>query len=234
MNPIEVPNLEKYIKYVNIRSHSDKRVVLYRGQSDDDSLLPAIARKDPTINTTNIEIAMLSELRRRSQNMNLNTLIDDWDWLVYAQHFGMKTRLLDWTSNPLAALWFACKNEFKFGQNSYVYIFQADKNSLLDRAKTNSPFKPGSTKILQPPQNNSRIISQSGWFTAHNYSDKNSKFVGLENNSKYSNQLVKLIVPAKQKKKVLLELNVLGINHQSMFPDFEGMCKQINWEKLEK
>src|SRR5580658_5305020 len=41
-----------------------------------------------------------------------------------AQHYGMKTRLLDWTGNPLTALWFACSNEFKKDNDSVVYMLK--------------------------------------------------------------------------------------------------------------
>lgn len=210
-------------------------LTLYRGQSEDSPLIPAIARENPRKDTTALEVEMLNELKRRSEILIDKSLKDDWDWLVFAQHFGMKTRLLDWTSNPLAALWFACTASVsKVNPETFVYLFSVEEKYLLKKERDPSPFKQEKIKVFRPPQNNERIIAQEGWFTVHRYSKNTKQFPSLDQNKDLKDKIFRLIIPASEKKDILKKLNAFGVNNGTMYPDFQGVCRQLNWEYEDK
>lgn len=226
---MEKDTIEDFEDYLSIVSDlaDEKGIILYRGQSDNYPLLPSIVRANPKKDTSKVEKSMLTGLKRRAQLKVTTTFQDDWDWLVYAQHYGMNTRLLDWTSNPLAGLWFACSDESRLTQDSYVYVFVAGNSFLIDRTK--SPFEIIKTRILRPALNNERIIAQAGWFTAHMYSNEAKRYVPLEKNKDLNGNIWELKIPASQKKSILKKLSVFGINYQTLFPDIMGICKHLNW-----
>ena len=230
MQKQKVTSLPSYLDFIDGIQKKGYDINLFRGQSNNNPLLPSIARQFPKFDTTEIEIKMLDDLKRRSLLLINKPPRTDWEWLVFAQHFGLKTRLLDWTSNPLIALWFACSSEYAMKASSYVYALSVNSDMLVNIAENESPFQNERTKILRPTLNNERIIAQSGWFTAHRFSKTNNAFVTLETHRKLKTQILEFEITANLKQYFLRQLSIFGVNSRTVYPDVTGLCLHLNWK----
>ena len=64
---------------------------------------------------------------------------NDWEWLALAQHYGLPTRLLDWSRNPLVAAFFAVKEESE--TDSAIYILESKKYPISIEEENKNPFE---------------------------------------------------------------------------------------------
>lgn len=204
-------------------------IALYRGQPVSAPLLPRLARKAPLIDVTETERAMLSELRRQGALISEIDQPTDLELLTLAQHHGMATRLLDWTSNPLVALWFAC-SDYTTPESGHMYFYRVYPDNIENAKSPIDPFSISMTRVFQPTMNNQRLAAQGGWFTIHPCMFGTMGYLPLDGDPLHLLSIYHFEIPGDQKRIILDSLDLLGINSRTLFPGIDGLSKHINWQ----
>lgn len=211
---------------------------LFRGQRQDFPLLPKIARKNLRLKKTVLvaEQELIQSFKRQAIiHATARNTRSTLDWLAVAQHHGLPTRLLDWTKNPLAALWFAVKAEPNNSDFGVLWIYQPSPEDFLpvidesSRFNKLTPFSIKKTQIYFPNHSNQRIVTQSGVFTVHAYIENYGCFVPFEDNVSEGGELKKFEIPAKAFCNLRFDLDRCGINSASIFPDLDGLATHLQW-----
>ncbi len=109
--PKRIESLAEYVECVVNKPHNNSPETVelqffYRGHSNVEyKLMPSIARYTNSIKAEN----RLIELACNKRPETFNSQEDRLTLLAKMQHYGIPTRLIDFTLNPLVALFFACR-----------------------------------------------------------------------------------------------------------------------------
>ena len=140
MGEISINNVSELLDILNVIKFNFgidnriKKLFMYRGHASAEyKLIPSIFRKYKKENDkkeyykyflldeNEMYMHFIKEAKSYIKNIDDNTNEGYLEWLVYAQHFCVPTRLLDFTHNPLVALYFACSKEEE--DDGTVWIF---------------------------------------------------------------------------------------------------------------
>lgn len=197
---------------------------VFRGHSDQSyQLQPSVGRGGHTSETDEKYEGSLFRIFQREAGTHISPIpTSAWEWLAVAQHHGVPTRLLDWSQNPLVALYFAvATNEARPGE---VFALHAPTRAS-ERTVGESPFKITRPAKYYPNIVSPRIRSQEGLFIA---CPKPAEM--LDMNLRDDWKLERFTVPSKAKLRLRYELYRLGIHQASLFPDLDGLSAKIKWQ----
>ncbi len=180
---------------------------------------------------------------------------DDKEWYFLMQHFGAPTRLLDWTDSALIALYFAVSTQRKF-RTSTVWMLdpewlnaevlkQIDPDNYMSGVLLPDwrevadwfpePFEQPLHVVLpvavDPPHVARRVSVQRSRFTIHGRSKRGLDALAA---SLPETRLVKFVVDNETGKEILKNLATCGIVETSVFPDLEGLSREleVKWEQI--
>ena len=252
MNTSTIRTVSEFIKIIEefdketlhqVDGNASKKL-LFRGQADIKwQFLPGLFREKKYYDN---EGRICSEVERQFPEEFKG--LSQMDKVIKLQHYGAPTRLLDFTGNPLVALYFACSTEIDrdgvvcahnmpvFSSDSpYMMLYQ---NIIFDPSFDSVGTVNGekidmrnmnTTAGIMPYINNQRMRNQDGYFAFFGYNGAFRQFNSTPLDPQMNDifLIAQITIPKEEKKHLLKDLSTLGIKKSFLFPELENQIKSI-------
>jgi len=179
-------------------------------------LIPKVGRAEPCKQYSLGSEKLILDIFKQRAAAHVQFIPDNnnnLEWLALGQHHGLPTRLLDWSTSPLVALFFALMDNHDEKAAVYARIVERYTNDF-------DPFTITDVQKYYPPHITPRIPAQQALFTVQSDPTK-----PMPDHKRFT----KIIIPKRLRFKFRKRLNFYGINNESMFPDLDGASAHLVW-----
>lgn len=224
--------------------------IWYRGvKSDEYDLLPGAYFRNPCD-----EQSITLYFRHLTPSLLHHEPSDDWEWYYAMQHYGVPTRLLDWSESPLAALYFAMEADasgtpvvwvidplamnraagwpriicpYPDTDLNYWLPGLCGRHATLHTFAAGQRFKSNASPLaIYPKRFNPRIVAQRGVFTVHGIDETPINHLDLKDTN--GNDRIAIIrFPGAKREALRRDLFLLGITKTSIYPEPQSVADDL-------
>jgi hypothetical protein len=196
---------------------------MFRGVGDavEHQLVPKVGRSSDY--SFAHEQKIFRNFKRRAPGFVDLRSASEWDLLALAQHHGLPTRLLDWSSNPLIAAYFAISSDPK-DATARIYAVSASRRALDVDPDQDPLLYLGDVAFIRPSHIAPRIVSQRGFFSIHSRPATAWEPSEIDDEDHYFD------IPANLRAAFRRKLFYLGIDPAHIKADLDGVCETLAWQ----
>ena len=204
-------------EYMDWLAHKPDYPNYFRGHADNRWTLVPGSYRENVIGIT--KRADLGRWKQAALRFLDRVPANELEWLVLAQHHGIATPLLDWTSNPLIALFFAAEETPEQTDGEIVALAGVNFEHPTT-AKDRNPFaKRSKPALIDASGMNPRSMVQDSFMSIHTRAVPNMDHV--------SGDLLRYPIKHSEKKQVTQSLGRLGISEERVYADLARVVTKV-------
>lgn len=228
----------------------------FRGSNNSShKLIPSLFRhpsKKSIEQISTVELDIARVFAQRSPPFVQQIFKDEWEKMFFMQHYGIPTRLLDWSESPLIALYFALtggdrtatnklKNdavvwmlnpaEWNHGALSDISFTGGVLDTSKQQVRSYSPDveleqRKNLPVMIYGTHNSPRIVAQRGTFSLFGKGTECMETAYAAPDFK-NHILHKIVIPKNNCDAVALSLLKKGVSDTTIYPDLHGLSLEL-------